>query len=141
MEKLLRLNVVIGVILLDNTVLITRRGKQQSFAGCWEFPGGKVDTCEKPSDALTRELYEELGVTLARFKHWFNFSHTYPEYQVNFFCYIVTDFAGKPQCLAGQSALKTVSLDELKQLSFPEANQVIIQRLLDEHSTLVEMLS
>ncbi len=31
----------------------------------WYFPGGKIDAGESPADALTRELHEELSVTIA----------------------------------------------------------------------------
>jgi 8-oxo-dGTP pyrophosphatase MutT (NUDIX family) len=33
-------------------------------AGCWEFPGGKLDDGEAPADAAVREWREEIGVNL-----------------------------------------------------------------------------
>jgi 8-oxo-dGTP diphosphatase len=44
--------------------LMQRRPAHKHHGGLWEFPGGKVERGEFPRDALVRELYEELGVTL-----------------------------------------------------------------------------
>lgn len=44
------------------TVMMVRRGPGKPHAGCWEFPGGKVEQHETPQQALHRELAEELGI-------------------------------------------------------------------------------
>lgn len=46
----------------DGRVLIARRPEGKAFAGLWEFPGGKIETGERPEAAVVRELREELGV-------------------------------------------------------------------------------
>lgn len=53
---------VVGVALLyDGRVLAARRSSPPELAGGWEFPGGKVEPGEAPSDAAVREIGEELG--------------------------------------------------------------------------------
>jgi 8-oxo-dGTP diphosphatase len=47
-------------------VLIAKRPPGRSFAGLWEFPGGKVEQGEGPEEALIRELKEELGIEIAK---------------------------------------------------------------------------
>lgn len=63
----------------DNRVLIQKRPEGKPLAGFWEFPGGKLESDETPTSALTRELMEELGVTTFD-KAFFPLSFTTPEY-------------------------------------------------------------
>lgn len=46
--------------------LMHRRPAHKHHGGLWEFPGGKVESGERPRDALLRELREELGITVER---------------------------------------------------------------------------
>lgn len=49
----------------EKRILLVRRGPGQSGAGCWEFPGGKVEPGEEPVQALEREIDEELGIKIS----------------------------------------------------------------------------
>jgi 8-oxo-dGTP diphosphatase len=46
----------------DRRWLVQRRPVGGSHPGMWEFPGGKIDAGETPTEALVRELREELGI-------------------------------------------------------------------------------
>ncbi|OBG61000.1 MULTISPECIES: (deoxy)nucleoside triphosphate pyrophosphohydrolase [unclassified Mycobacterium] len=56
--------VVAGAIIRRATVLVAQRARPPELAGRWELPGGKVAPGETERDALTRELAEELGLSV-----------------------------------------------------------------------------
>ncbi len=60
----LLLAAAVALIDQDCRVLIAQRPQGKSFAGLWEFPGGKVEVDERPEAALVRELREELGIAV-----------------------------------------------------------------------------
>lgn len=58
--------VVCAIIINSEAKLFAaRRAEGRSFAGSWEFPGGKVEDGETGAEALARELREELQLEIA----------------------------------------------------------------------------
>ncbi len=57
--------VVGAIVVAEGRVLAARRSRPPALAGCWEFPGGKVEAGENAEAALVREVREELGIDLA----------------------------------------------------------------------------
>ena len=55
---------VAALIGADGRILLQRRRFDRAMGGLWEFPGGKVEPGENTDFALSRELAEELGVTV-----------------------------------------------------------------------------
>lgn len=54
--------VVTGILKDKDLFLVVRRSKEDDlYPGCWEFPGGHIEFGETISDALKRELKEEIG--------------------------------------------------------------------------------
>lgn len=66
MEKKLTMRFVVALAMRrsDGCYLLQKRPENASMAGLWEFPGGKVETGETPEEALIREIFEELGITV-----------------------------------------------------------------------------
>ena len=103
--------------------------------GRWEFPGGKVEAGETTSEALARELKEEVDLDIAGSNPWFELQYAYPEKTVLLDIHLVQDFAGEAKGLEGQP-VRWVPLSELNQYQFPDANQPILDKLLAEFGTM-----
>ncbi|RBY85316.1 (deoxy)nucleoside triphosphate pyrophosphohydrolase [Blastococcus sp. TF02A-26] len=56
---------VVGVALVEGDRVLVAQRADGPFAGCWEFPGGKVEAGESDLEGLVRECREELGVEVA----------------------------------------------------------------------------
>jgi len=70
--------VSVAILINDNhQVLLGQRPPQKSWEGWWEFPGGKIEKGETSSDALYREVYEEIGVKITQFKKWVTRKYSY----------------------------------------------------------------
>lgn len=52
-----------GVIIEKGKILLVRRNIEP-FKGYWTLPGGHVEYGERVEDAITREMKEELGVSV-----------------------------------------------------------------------------
>jgi 8-oxo-dGTP diphosphatase len=114
-------------------VLVQQRPPGKRRALLWEFPGGKVEPGESDLAALRREAREELGVELAIAEEVFQTRHLYPDLEVDLHVYRARITAGLPQARGGQ-VLREATLLELGALSFCEADQPLVERLVREGS-------
>jgi len=112
----------------DGRVLITQRPAGKSYAGLWEFPGGKVEPGEAAEAALRRELHEELGIRVTGCRPLLTLRHEYPERQVELLVWTVEHYAGVAQGLEGQ-ALRWLPVPELRRIDMLPADLPIIERL------------
>ncbi len=124
------LQVAVGVVWLDGQVLIAKRSVNVDQGGLWEFPGGKIEANETVSQALSRELSEEVGIHVVKCEPLIDIGHTYPTKQVQLHVWNVIVFTGEAKGQEGQ-LIKWVLPSDLKNYQFPEANQLIIDSISD----------
>ncbi len=123
------IHVAVGVILNDNNeVLIAFRSPDKHQGGLWEFPGGKLEDGESVESALHRELQEELGLTPLSFKPFLKIEHDYGDKEVLLDIWEIREFRGEAKGMEGQ-IIKWLSLSELGNYQFPEANRSIVDYL------------
>lgn len=117
----------------DGRVLIAKRSAQQHQGGLWEFPGGKVEAGETVQQALSRELFEELGITVLKTRPLIQIAHDYSDKHVLLDVWEVTRFVGQAIGREGQP-LAWVAAKQLNEYAFPEANKPIVAAArLPEH--------
>jgi 8-oxo-dGTP diphosphatase len=134
MRQPLPLVLVAAVALVDadGRVLIAKRPDGKPMAGLWEFPGGKVETGERPELALIRELKEELDidVTEACLAPLTFASHAYEKFHLLMPLYVCRRWKGTVTSLEGQE-LKWVRPNRLRDHPMPPADLPLIPHLID----------
>lgn len=121
-------HVAVGAIVKEGQVLLAKRASHQHQGGLWEFPGGKVEAGETLTQALTRELLEELDIHVVSTTALIQIQHDYGDKQVLLDVWLVTDFSGEPKGQEGQP-LEWVPLSQLTKYAFPAANAPIVSAL------------
>ncbi len=123
------IHVVAAVIFNEQGELfLAKRPDDKHQGGLWEFPGGKVESGETAVDALKRELKEEIDIGAESATAFINLKHKYSDKWVELDVYRVDSFSGEAIGKEGQE-VRWVSLTDLDEFSFPEANKKIVSAL------------
>jgi len=117
-------------ILCDSSgrVLIADRLGDGAFHGLWEFPGGKIAPGESASDALSRELAEELGIEVTTCSSFMNLRHEYEDRLVTIEFFLVSKWKRTPSGCEGQ-ALRWVAKDSLDAEELLPADMPVVAAL------------
>ncbi|MFQ5643566.1 MAG: Nudix family hydrolase [Thiogranum sp.] len=123
------LHVAVAAIVNERgQVLVSLRPEHVHQGGLWEFPGGKLEPGESVQDALQREIFEELGISIGRQRPLIRIPHRYPDQSVLLDVWKVDAFHGEPHGREGQP-VKWVGVDALRDEHFPAANRPVIRAL------------
>lgn len=121
---------VVGAIIIDkNKILCAQRGPGRSLANLWEFPGGKIEKSESASEALERELSEELLIKVVVEQAPFEVT----TYEYDFGIVTLTTFIchlkqGTPK-LTEHIAIKWLAVEQLHELPWAPADIPTVQKL------------
>jgi A/G-specific adenine glycosylase len=112
----------------DGRILITRRPLNGLLGGLWEFPGGKVEEGEKFSDALLREISEELAAEIFVGTELTTVQHAYTHFRITLHAFGATFAGGQIQYL-GVINHAWVTLSEMDKYAFAATDLKIIAHL------------
>ena len=124
-----RRKLVVAALVRDEVgrILLSRRREDQPMGGLWELPGGKVEEGEAPSEALRREIEEELGVSCAVGEIFDVVFHRYPAFDVLLLVYWC-DLDGAPRAVQ-VAQLAWVPPERLRGYRVLPADEPLIERL------------
>jgi 8-oxo-dGTP diphosphatase len=115
----------------DGRVLLAQRPAGKPMAGLWEFPGGKVETGERPEQTLIRELKEELGIVVneACLAPLTFASDGYSDFHLLMPLYVCRRWEGTAVALEGQQ-LAWVRVNRLRDYPMPPADEPLVSHLM-----------
>ena len=122
------MTVVVAAIMQDEhgNFLCAKRGEWKSLPGKWEFPGGKANAGEELTEALVREIKEELSVDIKVVRE---FDRTVTG-DIELVCFVCDLISEKPTTSTDHSELRWVSEKDLGLLDWSEADLPAVKKIL-----------
>ncbi len=122
-RKIPLLEVAVAILKDGDRYFIQRRPPEGLLGGLWEFPGGKIESGEKPESCLRRELKEELGVKAKITRKLPAVKHAYTHFRVILHPFECRLDGGKLK--KGDGSSRWVRFEEFSKYAFPTANRKI----------------
>lgn len=109
------------------SVFATARGYGE-YKGKWKFPGGKIEDGETPSEALRREIKEELNTEIKVGELIDTIEFDYPAFQLSMDCFWAEVIAGNLELKEAADA-KWLTRETLDSVEWLPADVSILQKI------------
>ena len=130
MEK--KVTEVVAALIWDgDRFLICQRPAHKARGLLWEFVGGKVEPGETKEQALIRECWEELAVTLSVGEVFMEVDHEYPDLNVHLTLFNAVIGEGTPRMLE-HNDIRWITVGEIPQYEFCPADETVLKKLREE---------
>ena len=115
----------------DGRVLLAQRPQGKAMEGLWVFPGGKIESGERPEETLIRELKEELGIDVneACLAPLTFASHRYPDFHLLMPLYVCRRWEGEVTAREAQQ-VTWVRPNRLRDYAMPPADEPLVSHLM-----------
>ena len=122
--------VVAAIIIKENRVFCAQRKDVGETAKKWEFPGGKIESGETPEKALSREIFEELTLTIDVGDFLITINHEYKTFSITMHAYECSIVAGSITLLEHLD-YKWLTKDDLFTVDWAPADIPIVEQVRD----------
>mgnify|MGYP000427485055 CR=1 FL=1 len=122
------IEVGIACIHKDGKYLIQTRPKGKSFAGKWEFPGGKRESGEDFRACVKREIQEELGVDVSVRPFFHETNHVFDHVNLRLRFHRCQIQAGEPAPMEKQK-IQWIEAEKFSEIDFLPTNSAAIKAL------------
>lgn len=134
-EQLKNIRVVAAIIKAVNEngesiFFATQRGYGE-FKGGWEFPGGKIEACETPHEALKREIVEELDTEISVGELIDTIEYDYLEFHLSMDCFLCEIIKGNLVLKEHEDA-KWLTKEQLNDVEWLPADITLIEKIRDK---------
>lgn len=125
-------NIVAAFIYEQGKFLICQRPANKARALLWEFVGGKVEQGETNEQALKRECFEELAVTVKVNGLFYQNTHEYEDIIVNLFIYHAKIVSGTIQKLE-HNDIRWITAKETDNYTFCPADVEVLELIKKDY--------
>ena len=129
---MLQQQVVVGIVEQAGKILLSQRSPNAHLPGFWEFPGGKLEPGETQYQALSRELFEEIGITVVSASFIWSDYYRYDDRIISLAAWWVDRFTGQLLPKEGQP-LQWVARERLKDISMPPLNESLVNHVVQKN--------
>ena len=121
------IQVAAALIINNGRIFATQRGYGE-WKDYWEFPGGKLEPCEAPEDALVREIQEELATEIYVERYVTTIEWDYPSFHLSMRCYLCSVLSGSLTLLEHEAAA-WLDREHLRSVQWLPADETIISKI------------
>ena len=114
----------------ENQYLVARRSVDQSMAGYWEFPGGKVEPNETVAECLIREIREELTLEVIPGDEIARIDYNYDHGQFQIIGIEATLSVLAPPQLHVHDQIRWLKLEDMHQVKLLPADVLLVEEIL-----------
>ena len=122
--------VVAAIIRHEGKILATQRGYGANKDG-WEFPGGKIEEGAEPSDAIVREIREELAADIEVERLLTTVEYDYPEFHLSMDCFFAYLKDGSDIKLLEHEDAKWLKIEDIDSVDWLPADIEVVKAIKD----------